>query len=310
MIKKVIGGLLLFFCGITLVINGVSGTPMNFGSFFGLIPAFVISIVLLASPDKPSTKNAGKNHRLDEQVKAYFANTDTLAISDSITLKKPVNEGLTFNNLVVLYNDEVIGKMIEFNQYFPEAYKTLSNRTNTATFVKPEVQKAQPQPAPKPETKTEQAPSYIDLINDYNTTITDEKLSEALYSTTAMLKHLEILQAKYPKSNHKLDKLYQHYLPILLEILKNYVAVESAHAGSAEAAAVQQKLMKTIILINEAIKNITSSLFDEEMMNLSADMTVLENILKQDGLVQDDMDINSLNQILKQQEEAYVKEEK
>ena len=68
--------------------------------------------------------------------------------------------------------------------------------------------------------------------------------------------------------------------------------------------------MKTIILINEAIKNITSSLFDEEMMNLSADMTVLENILKQDGLVQDDMDINSLNQILKQQEEAYVKEEK
>lgn len=46
------------------------------------------------------------------------------------------------------------------------------------------------------------------------------------------------------------------------------------------------------------------------MMNLSADMTVLENILKQDGLVQDDMDINSLNQILKQQEEAYVKEEK
>lgn len=65
-----------------------------------------------------------------------------------------------------------------------------------------------------------------------------------------------------------------------------------------------------IILINEAIKNITSSLFDEEMMNLSADMTVLENILKQDGLVQDDMDINSLNQILKQQEEAYVKEEK
>lgn len=91
MIKKVIGGLLLFFCGITLVINGVSGTPMNFGSFFGLIPAFVISIVLLASPDKPSTKNAGKNHRLDEQVKAYFANTDTLAISDSITLKKPVD---------------------------------------------------------------------------------------------------------------------------------------------------------------------------------------------------------------------------
>lgn len=312
MIKKVIGGSLLFFCGIILVLSGLSDMPLNFGTFAGLVPAFIISMVLLASPDKPSTKNAGKNHRLDEQVKAYFANTDTLSISDSITLKKPVNEGLTFNNLVVLYNDEVIGKMIEFNQYFPEAYKILSNRTQTATFVKAEPKKAEPMPNSQQnvEPKASASKSYIDLINEYNTTIPDEKLSEALYSTTAMLKHLDILQTKYPKSNHKLDKLYQHYLPILLEILKNYVAVVNAHADKEEVAAVKQKLMKTIILINEAIKNITSSLFEEEMMNLSADMTVLENILKQDGLVSDDMDINSLNQILQQQEEAYAKKEK
>lgn len=310
MIKKIIGGILLFFCGITLVFGGMAEMPIE--QFIPFIPAFIISIVLLASSDKASSKNAGKNQRLDEQVKAYFANNDTLEISDSITLRKPLNEGLTFNNLVVLYNDEVIGKMIEFNQYFPEAYKTLSNRTKTATFIKPEPKKAEPEPMPQSTLQSEASASkaYIDQINEYNTTIPDEKLSEALYSTTAMLKHLDILQTKYPKSNHKLDKLYQHYLPILLEILKNYVAVVNAHADKDEVAAVKQKLMKTIILINEAIKNITSSLFDEEMMNLSADMTVLENILKQDGLVRDEMDINSLNQILQQQEEAYAKEEK
>lgn len=308
MIKKIIGGLLLFFCGITLVFGGIAEMPIE--QFIPFVPTFIISIVLLSSSDKPSSKNAGKNQRLDEQVKAYFANNDTLEISDRITLKKPINEGLTFNNLVVLYNDEVIGKMIEFNQYFPEAYKTLSNRTKTATFTKPEPKKAEPAPKPQQTVEPEVSKSYIDLINEYNTTIPDEKLSEALYSTTAMLKHLEILQTKYPKSNHKLDKLHQHYLPILLEILKNYVAVVNAHADKEEVAAVKQKLMKTIILINEAIKNITSSLFDEEMMNLSADMTVLENILKQDGLISDEMDINSLNRILQQQEEAYAKEEK
>lgn len=309
MIKKIIGAITLFFCGLTLVLGGIAEMPIV--DFIPFIPAFIIAFVLLFSSDNPSSKNAGKNQRLDEQVKAYFANTDTLIISDSIALKKPVNEGLTFNNLIVLYNDEVIGKMIEFNQYFPEAYKTLSNRTKNATFVKPEPKKTEPIPKQQTvEPEASASKSYIDLINEYNTTIPDEKLSEALYSTTAMLKHLDILQTKYPKSNHKLDKLYKHYLPILLEILKNYVAVVNAHADKEEVAAVKQKLMKTIILINEAIKNITSSLFDEEMMNLSADMTVLENILKQDGLVSDEMDINSLNQILQQQEEAYAKEEK
>lgn len=310
MIKKIIGAITLFFCGLTLVLGGIAEMPIV--DFIPFIPAFIIAFVLLFSSDNPSSKNAGKNQRLDEQVKAYFANTDTLIISDSIALKKPVNEGLTFNNLIVLYNDEVIGKMIEFNQYFPEAYKTLSNRTKTATFIKPEQKKVEPVSKPQQtvEPEVSASKSYIDLINEYNTTIPDEKLSEALYSTTAMLKHLDILQTKYPKSNHKLDKLYKHYLPILLEILKNYVAVVNAHADKEEVAAVKQKLMKTIILINEAIKNITSSLFDEEVMNLSADMTVLENILKQDGLVSDEMDINSLNQILQQQEEAYAKEEK
>lgn len=304
MVNKSIGVILLSLSIIIFILGLNFDMPFAFYRF--LIPTTIVSMVLLFS--STTSKNAGKNHRLDEQVKAYFNTHDQLDINDAITLKKPMNEGLTFNNLIVLYNDEVIGRMIEFNQYFPEAYKILSNRTHQATLTKTEVHKAQPQ-QPASEPMQAQA-SVIDLINDYNVTITDEQLSQALYNTTARLKHLEILQTKYPKDNHKLDKLYEHYLPILLEILKNYVAVEHASKGSKEASALQQKLMKTIILINEAIQNITSSLFDEEMMNLSADMTVLENILKQDGLIQDDMDINSLNRILKQQEEAYVKEEK
>ena len=45
--------------------------------------------------------------------------------------------------------------------------------------------------------------------------------------------------------------------------------------------------MKTLLLINEALKSITTSLTQEYFMDLSADMTTLETLLKKDGLVKE-----------------------
>ena len=53
-------------------------------------------------------------------------------------------------------------------------------------------------------------------------------------------------------------------------------------------------------MINEAIKNITSSLFEEEKMNLNADMSVLETLLKKDGLIEDEMNLEQLNAMMKE----------
>ena len=46
-------------------------------------------------------------------------------------------------------------------------------------------------------------------------------------------------------------------------------------------------LLKTILLINEALKTIVTSLTQEYFMDLSADMTTLETLLKKDGLVKE-----------------------
>ena len=48
-----------------------------------------------------------------------------------------------------------------------------------------------------------------------------------------------------------------------------------------------QRLLKTILLINEALKTIITSLTQEYFMDLSADMTTLETLLKKDGLVKE-----------------------
>ncbi|MBR0386084.1 MAG: hypothetical protein IJI05_06020 [Erysipelotrichaceae bacterium] len=51
----------------------------------------------------------------------------------------------------------------------------------------------------------------------------------------------------------------------------------------------EDRLMKTIVLINSALKTLTQSLCDEYYIEMSADMKTLEALLKKDGLISDEM---------------------
>ena len=84
----------------------------------------------------------------------------------------------------------------------------------------------------------------------------------------------------------KLNKLYEYYLPILLGILENYKRLSEASIKGEEYRQCEVQLVKTIKLINEALKTIYNSLHESEYMNLNADINTLQSLLKQDGLVE------------------------
>ena len=46
-------------------------------------------------------------------------------------------------------------------------------------------------------------------------------------------------------------------------------------------------MIKTIYLVNEALTNLSETLCDDEILDLSSDMSVLETMLKRDGLVKE-----------------------
>ncbi|MGN1343623.1 MAG: hypothetical protein ACI4U3_03535, partial [Traorella sp.] len=102
--------------------------------------------------------------------------------------------------------------------------------------------------------------------------------------------YLQGLLLEYPQDNNKIKKLKDYYLPILLDILKNYCKVRKTQ----DASSLKKKLNQTIVLVNEAIRNITQSLFEHEKLNLNADMNVLESLLKKDGVIDGGMNKEQL----------------
>ena len=146
-------------------------------------------------------------------------------------------------------------------------------------------------PKPKSESRKQEqismAQKFINEINALNTSIPDDKISKDLYETCAYLKQIDDLSKKLPNTKDKLNKLYEHYLPILVKILQQYESLQVATSDPAYGET-KEKLSNTIQLINTAMKNIISSMTDQDFINLSADISTLEAVLKKDGLTDQD----------------------
>ena len=135
----------------------------------------------------------------------------------------------------------------------------------------------------KEEPKLSTAVEYINRIDTLNKAIPNEEITNGLYQTCDLLKQIDLSNSE--KKSEKLKKLYDYYLPILVNILEKYHQLDSSPIKGEELETCKTQLIKTILLINQALKTIYSSLHEEDYMNLNADITTLQSLLKKDGLV-------------------------
>lgn len=214
-----------------------------------------------------------KTYKLEKKIMKKIQDISTLDLNEHIYIEKQGND---FNDIYVYYNNEKICSLKEFEDKYPGKYEHLLEKIHNTSIqiIEPVYEEIKDKP-------NAIFSEIIDQIDSYNIDIPDEEISLGLYNCSNQLKYLQKLLLEYPQDNEKIKKLDQYYLPILLDILSNYCKVsKTSHADS-----IKNKLNQTLVLVNEAIKNITQSLFDDEKLNLNVDMDVLEKLLKKDGLV-------------------------
>jgi len=240
---------------------------------------------------KKETSNSyvknSKNAKIDRVLSEYFRNNVALIIFDDISISTQGGKYTTVDNLYISYRGEKICQMKEFKTYYPEGYDKIISALGELA-KRGGVAKEEPKKEEKKETVNQnlsKADRFIDNINNLNKDIFNEEITNGLYQTCDLLKQIDIVDSEDGKEDAKLNKLYEYYLPILTGILEDYKRLSSSPVKGEEFKKCETQLIKTIKLINEALKTIYNSLHEADYMNLNADINTLQSLLKQDGLV-------------------------
>ena len=289
--KKAIGMICLILSIILCISSLFLGNTLPLMAMTGGIGIclLICGIFLVRNKSKVKIKKA-----VLKKIAAYFSESQKFALNDNIAFLLSKDHYQNLDDIDVLYKGNKVCTLNEFGDYYPEEYAPMLDQLIDSLQKKPVKETI------SEEENQDILTQFTDKINEYNIAIVDESISNDLYKTCALLKQLHVLQTHYPKINAKYTKLTEYYLPILCEIVENYTRLNRTQKNSEELLQLEEKLRKSVLLINEAIKNITSSLFEEEKMNLNADMSVLETLLKKDGLIEEEMNLEQLNAMMKE----------
>ena len=134
----------------------------------------------------------------------------------------------------------------------------------------------------------QRAVSEMRRLND---NIADETIS-------AQIEHLEEVTGKIidqvvaqPKKLPQIRRFMDYYLPTTLKILNAYDRMDSTGISGSNIDATKEKVEKMMATITQAYDRQLDALFGEEALDISTDITVMENLLAREGL--GGMDMNA-----------------
>ena len=168
----------------------------------------------------------------------------------------------------------------------------------------PKAEKAQSQPQPpKEEKKSTGDPEPDNLLKQrdmalsemrrLNDSIEDEKLSAQIDHLEATTKKIFDLVAEKPAKKSQISRFMNYYLPTTLKLLNAYDRMDAAGVSGTNIDGTMGRIEQIMDTVVSAFDRQLDALFGDEALDISTDITVLENLLAQEGLSGDQMTAQS-----------------
>lgn len=240
---------------------------------------------------RPNSLSNADLTKIDKKLTSYFKNNVSLPVIDDIALVTAGAKYTSIDQLYLTYKEEKVLKLGDFKNDYYNMYSKIVSLL--AEFSKqPESVMAEKVETPdiKEENVLSDAQKYINKIDELNSLIPQEEITNGLNQTCDLLKQIE-LSKQSKQDAQKLNKLYDYYLPILTGILENYKTLQDRAIKDDEFKKCEAQLIKTIMLINQALKTLYGEMHEDDYLTINADMDTLQTLIKKDGLDEDPFNI-------------------
>lgn len=171
-----------------------------------------------------------------------------------------------------------VGKMI-----FPDRGYEMADVSGPAQ-PKPREEKPQSTGNPEIDALLDERAKAVSEMRRLNDSIKDVKIS-------AQISHLESTTAKIidavvekPAKLPQIRKFMNYYLPTTMKLLNAYDRMDSTGASGANIDGTKEKIEEMLGTICVAFSRQLDALYGEEALDISADITVMEQMLQQEGI--------------------------
>ena len=125
---------------------------------------------------------------------------------------------------------------------------------------------------------------YLHQIRMVNDALPEEAISNKLDQLEMICRKIFDYVEKHPNKLPQIRKLMSYYLPMTLKLVEAYEQLEAHRVQSASIEESKAEIHSALDKIILAFENLFDRLLENERMDLSADISVLETMLAQEGL--------------------------
>lgn len=220
------------------------------------------------------------------------------------TLAKKVNRSLkqTVKDLEYMIEKNWFyeGHLDEDEGYFllsDQAYREYVNNKTDCIAKRTEVeQKAEAEKLDDEVTKLiREGEAYVTHIRTCNDQIPNADL-------TAKLDHMEMLVKRifdeikaHPEVSSDMGRMMSYYLPTTAKLLDAYRDLDHQPIQGDNIATTKKEIEDSIDMLNAAFEKFLDGLFADRAMDISTDISVLNTLLAQEGLKEDDFNLQNYN---------------
>ena len=134
-----------------------------------------------------------------------------------------------------------------------------------------------------------EAREYLQQMRQADVAIQDEAVSAKIRILEARTNQIFQVVSENPDKLPAIRKFMQYYLPTLLKLLRSYDHMEEQGIRGENIRRTMQEIETVLDTVVEAFNKQLDNLFQEEALDISSDIQVLENMMSQEGLLQRDV---------------------
>ena len=128
----------------------------------------------------------------------------------------------------------------------------------------------------------------LDQIYEENEAIADPQLSRQMDELCRLVKEIFKTVAEKPKKAPQIRRFMDYYLPTTLKMLASYRQMDERGVTGQEAAQVRKQIQEALDVVVKACEKQLNNLYQDDYLDITTDINVLQQMLRRDGLTQTD----------------------